>query len=180
MDEVDASIDFLKEYTKALTLAALDNVIANEQLKLQCTELEQEALMNKILDLIADKFTLPPIDSEMDEGDTFQCKDCGRKFKKVASLCKHQKTKHNLTAAPKSKKPIIGESERICPFCCKDYKKSANLKKHIERSMRVVLCHSSLTPITDNRSITSVRFAGKGTNSWATWLNIRKTKITFP
>ena len=82
--------------------------------------------MNKIFDLIADKFTLPPVDSEMDEGHIFQCKDCGRRFRKVASLRKHQKTKHNPTAAPKSKKPVTGESERICPFRCKDYKKSAN------------------------------------------------------
>ena len=132
MEYVDAAIDFLREYTKALILAAFDNVVKAEKLSLQYLGPEQEPLMNKILDLIIDKFALPSIQSEWEEDNIFKCKDCGKQYKKVASLRKHRKSKHGIDHAAEKELPVIGQSETTCPYCCKKYKTQANLTKHIE------------------------------------------------
>ena len=112
MDDVDATIDFLTEYTKALILAALHQVIETEKLDLRCLEINQEPFMNRILDLIVDNFALPTIYAEWKEEDIFKCKECGKSFKKVATLRKHRSNKHGPFIAPERYRPVIDQNQK--------------------------------------------------------------------
>ena len=105
MNNVDATFDFLEQYTEALILAAFEEVKKKHSLNLNVPELQQDHLMNFILDQIVDDFALPSLSSEWNtDEDIFKCKECGKTYKKVAALRKHRKEKHG---------PGKGKSARI-------------------------------------------------------------------
>lgn len=126
MDDVDASFDFLEQYTEAMVLAAYEEVKQGQAVNVNVLRQEQEEVMNLILDTILDRFVLPSVavDSRPDE-DHWRCNDCGKKYKKVKSLRKHRQEKHGA-----ANEAIRGYE---CNHCRKLYKTSANFKKHIKK-----------------------------------------------
>ena len=83
MNDVDATFDFLEQYTEALILAAFEEAKEKHSLNLNVPELQQDHLMNFILDQIFDNFALPSLSSEWNtDEDIFKCKECGKTYKK--------------------------------------------------------------------------------------------------
>ena len=60
-------------------------------------------------------------------------KSVERAFKNVATLRKHRSNKHGPFIAPERYRPVIDQNQKNCPFCCKKYKSTVSLKKHIEK-----------------------------------------------
>ena len=82
--------------------------------------------MNFILDQIVDDFALPSLSSEWNtDEDIFKCKECGKTYKKVATLRKHRKEKHG----PGKEKV----QEYKCKYCGKVYKKLNYFTSHLEK-----------------------------------------------
>ncbi len=63
MKDVDATIDFLTEYTKAMILAALEELIQQQKVTANHLPLQEETAMNDILDLMIDN-AFPAIHSQ--------------------------------------------------------------------------------------------------------------------
>ena len=79
MDDVDASFEFLKQYTEGLILAATKNVIVNTGLT---NFSESKELMEAIIDQVMEKFVKPGLtwNLDLEEGNLFKCNFCNKQF----------------------------------------------------------------------------------------------------
>ena len=128
MDDVDASFEFLKQYTEGLILAATKNVIVNTGLT---NFSESKELMEAIIDQVMEKFVKPGLtwNLDLEEGNLFKCNFCNKQFKRLNTLRKHQQKLHaNIVD-----NPDVGNDQLECHLCHKVYKIHSNLKKHIEK-----------------------------------------------
>ena len=105
--------------------------------------------MNSMIDTIVDTFVLPSISVDWKpEEIPWTCKDCNKKYKKIAGLRKHRKDKH-------------GDGQEFvkgyeCKQCNKFYTKIANFKKHIVKNRDetgVVVDDQSITDEIRDRAV---------------------------
>ena len=123
MDDVDASFEFFEQYTEALLLAAVQQVIETKNIVVFD---EDKGLMELILNEIVEKFVSPGLQWDFEENLNFyECGSCGKRYKKLNTLRKHVQEKHG---GPQASNEDDGKQ---CPVCGKIYVKAANLKKHI-------------------------------------------------
>ena len=125
MDDVDQSFEFFKQYTEALLLAAAEKVVENKNI----TQFDKDkAFMEMVLDAIIDDFVTPGLKWDFESQSNFyECGVCGKKYKKLNTLRKHAKDKHQLVVSP-------GEDETIyCKICGKVYMNAVNLQKHMRQ-----------------------------------------------
>ncbi len=142
MKDVDATIDFLTEYTKAMILAALEELIQQQKVTANHLPLQEETAMNDILDLMVDN-AFPAIHSQFEDENIYKCKHCIKSFKKVATLRKHIKAKHSDDSNVKYvEHPLMEPHEKKCHYCGKETRSQAALKKYLTKFHPDVLTRS--------------------------------------
>lgn len=161
MKDVDATIDFLTEYTKAMILAALEELIQQQKVTANHLPLQEETAMNDTLELVVD-YAFPAILSQFEDENIYNCKHCNKNFKKVATLRKHIKAKHSDDSNAKHvEHPLMEPQEKKCHYCGKETKSQAALKKHLTEFHPDALTGSGddkdqVEPITSNNLVCEV------------------------
>ena len=131
MQDVDATYDFLVEYTEALVLAAYQEIVDVQNLQLDnVLEIERSDVVRKLLEEMTDKFAFPSMIKESDlQNDHLTCQHCGKKYKSVNTLRRHQAFKHLLSTS------LVEEEVPVaiaCKFCYKIYQKNSTYKNHLQ------------------------------------------------
>jgi hypothetical protein len=133
MDDVDASYEFLEQYTEALILAAYEEVKGSYKPIDNLLPAEQESAMNSILDKIVDEFAIPSISSDWRIDDAmFKCSKCDKRYKRIASLRKHNKEKHSMEL-DEDVHSNSTTKDIECKYCKKKYMQEKAFKNHMSK-----------------------------------------------